>query len=329
MVPTVEQLQVIAGSTRGNAANAKSVVVALDRYGKIAGLDLPHRLAHFLSQLSHESGGFKYDQEIASGAAYEGRKDLGNTQPGDGKRFKGRGPIQITGRSNYKEFTEWCRKQIGGNVPDFEADPDMINVDPWEGLVPIWYWTTRRLNRLADENNIEQITKKINGGRNGLADRIERYTRAALVLAGYGPDEIEAFQRTAAANGLYTGKIDGDDGPLTRGALHMTLAAMSPDSFTSQVKVAPIVEEKEVPVEVPVEVKTVEVPKGADKPGLSRWFGGFSLVGLGSFFTDLPIELKYAGVALVILLVIAMLWRSEQIAIRAKRAVKSIEDIFG
>jgi len=328
MVPTSAQLEAIAGFNT-NDSNVASVVVALERYGKTFGLDLPHRLAHFLAQLSHESGGFKYDQEIASGAAYEGRKDLGNVQPGDGKRFKGRTGMQITGRANYREFTVWCRKNIGGTVPDFEQNPELVNTDPWEGLVPIWYWSTRKLNALADENNIEQITKKINGGRNGLEDRLTRYTRAGLVLLGYDADDIESFQRDSKAAGVYAGKVDGDDGPKTRAALHMTLAAMSPTAVTQDVKPAPVVTVEEKTVNVPIPVKVPEVPKGSDKPGISRWFGGMSLVGLGTFFTDLPIGLKYGAVGLAILLIIALMWRSEQIAARAKRAVKAIEDVFG
>jgi putative chitinase len=322
MLPTAAQLEKIAGFDTSDS-NVNSIIIALKKYGKTYGLDVPHRLAHYLAQTSHESGGFKYDREIASGAAYEGRADLGNTQPGDGKRFKGRTGMQLTGRYNYRAFTEWCRKFIGNN-PDFEADPDAINADPWEGLVPIYFWSIKKLNRLADENNIEQITKKINGGRNGLDDRMTRYTRSALVLLGYQPTSIEAFQRDSKAAGVYAGAIDNDDGPKTRAALHMTLAALSAPS--DEVKPAPVVTVEEKTIEVPVETEVAVVPKGADKPGIGRWFGGFSLVGLGTFITDLPMGWKIAAGVIVVLAIIALLWRGEQIAMRAKRAIKAFED---
>lgn len=122
------------------------------------------RLAHFMAQLCHESGSFRYMEEIASGAAYEGRADLGNTEPGDGRRFKGRGPIQLTGRTNYRAFG----RAIG---IDLERHPEIAAV-PSIGLhVALEYWRSRGLNALADADDVLAITRKINGGTNGLADR--------------------------------------------------------------------------------------------------------------------------------------------------------------
>ena len=122
------------------------------------------RLAHFLAQLAHESGSFRYMEELASGQAYEGRTDLGNTQPGDGKRFKGRGPIQVTGRKNYRHFG----RKIGIEI---ERHPEIAAV-PSIGLhLALEYWRSRNLNALADADDIEGITRKINGGLNGFADR--------------------------------------------------------------------------------------------------------------------------------------------------------------
>jgi putative chitinase len=325
MVPTATQLQTIAGPG-GTLENINSIIKGLDKFGMAAGLDAPHRLAHYIAQLCEESGAFKYDQEIASGAAYEGRADLGNTQPGDGKRFKGRSALQLTGRTNYTAFRDWCGK-MGYGAPDFVAHPELINTDPWEGLVPIWFWTSRKLNKLADENNLEQITKKINGGMNGFDVRVKFYVRAALVLLGYGPDDVSGFQRQALADGLLpTPKageppaVDGDAGPKTRAAMHKALATMASPIAAVEVKAAPVVQETEVTVPV--------VPKGADKPGIMRWFGAFSLTGLGSFFLGIPDPLKYAIAGGVVLLVIAMLWRGEQIALRAKKAKDEIESIF-
>lgn len=122
------------------------------------------RLAHFMAQLAHESGSFRYMEEIASGAAYEGRKDLGNFFAGDGKRFKGRGPIQLTGRANYRAFG----RRIG---IDLERHPEIAAV-PSIGLhTALEYWKDRNLNSYADRDDVMTITRKINGGTNGLADR--------------------------------------------------------------------------------------------------------------------------------------------------------------
>lgn len=127
-------------------------------------MDNPLRLAHFMAQLCHESGSFRYMEEIASGQAYEGRADLGNMQPGDGKRYKGRGPIQITGRANYRRFG----RKIG---IDIESAPE-IAANPSIGLhLALEYWRDRKLNALADTDNITAITEEINGGLNGFDER--------------------------------------------------------------------------------------------------------------------------------------------------------------
>lgn len=139
-------------------------------------MDSPLRLAHFMAQLVHESGGFRYMEEIASGQAYEGRADLGNMQPGDGKRYKGRGPIQITGRANYRQYG----RQIG---IDIENHPEIAAV-PSIGLhLALEYWATKKLNALADADDLLTITKRINGGTNGLADRKAQLTKAKALLA--------------------------------------------------------------------------------------------------------------------------------------------------
>ena len=122
------------------------------------------RLIHFLAQLAHESGNFKYMEEIASGAAYEGRKDLGNTQAGDGKRFKGRGPIQLTGRANYRRYGQ----QLG---IDFENNPEIVAIPSVGLLVACKFWSENGLNALADQDDVTMITRRINGGLNGFEDR--------------------------------------------------------------------------------------------------------------------------------------------------------------
>jgi predicted chitinase/cell envelope opacity-associated protein A len=141
-----------------------------------AGINTPKRQAAFLAQLAHESGEFRYMEEIASGAAYEGRKDLGNTHPGDGVRFKGRGPIQLTGRANYAAAGKALGLDLVNN-PKRAADPDV-------GFrTAAWFWTTHGLNKLADSGNFREITHRINGGYNGEASRESYYRRALSALS--------------------------------------------------------------------------------------------------------------------------------------------------
>ncbi len=137
--------------------------------------DNPLRLAHFLAQVAHESGGFRYMEEIASGQAYEGRADLGNTQAGDGKRYKGRGPIQLTGRANYRLFG----RDLG---IDFEQHPEIVAFPSIGMMVACRYWTMRGLNELADADDVLAITRRVNGGTNGLDDRKAYLAKAKDLL---------------------------------------------------------------------------------------------------------------------------------------------------
>lgn len=133
------------------------------------------REAAFLAQLAHESGELRYMEELASGAAYEGRKDLGNTQPGDGKRYKGRGPIQLTGRANYKKYGDLLGLDLINN-PTIAATKEV-------GFrIAGQFWKLNGLNELADQQKFENITRRINGGLNGQSDRVKYYTRAKQVL---------------------------------------------------------------------------------------------------------------------------------------------------
>ena len=109
-------------------------------------------------------------------ARYEGRADLGNTQPGDGSKFRGRGLIQITGRSNYKT----CGEALG---LDLITQPELLEKPQHACMSAVWFWATRGLNTLADEGKFDTITSRINGGLNGLADRQALYARALKVLA--------------------------------------------------------------------------------------------------------------------------------------------------
>lgn len=133
------------------------------------------RAAAFLAQLAHESGECRYLEELGDGWAYEGRADLGNTEKGDGPRYKGRGLIQLTGRRNYR--------LAGPSVGlDLELHPEQA-ADPAVACgVAVWYWSTHGCNELADACDFHGITKVINGGYNGLTHREKYYHRALEIL---------------------------------------------------------------------------------------------------------------------------------------------------
>ena len=160
-----------------SAERAEALAPHLNRAMKDAGIDTPQRAAMFLAQLGHESGGLRHFEELASGRAYEGRRDLGNLQPGDGVRFKGRGPIQLTGRANYAAASKALGIDLVNN-PELAARPDV-------GFkVAAWYWSSRGLNQLADQGRFDAITQRINGGQNGAADRHAYLARANAALGG-------------------------------------------------------------------------------------------------------------------------------------------------
>lgn len=138
-------------------------------------INTPKRIAAFIAQLAHESGSLKYSEEIADGHAYEGRKDLGNTEKGDGKRFKGRGLIQLTGRANYTKFAQFCRRDVV-KFPQLVSNPDL------SALVSGWFWDRANLNNYADRDDFKGITRRINGGLNGYEDRLKHWTRCKSVL---------------------------------------------------------------------------------------------------------------------------------------------------
>ena len=138
-------------------------------------INSPLRQAAFIAQIAHESGELRYVEEIASGIAYEHRKDLGNTQPGDGMKFKGRGLIQITGRNNYHE----CGKALG---VDLITNPELLETNDMACRSAAWFWASHGLNDLADKGDFERITKRINGGLNGYQERLAYHARAKMAF---------------------------------------------------------------------------------------------------------------------------------------------------
>ena len=233
-------------------------------------------LAQFLAQVMHESGGLRYVREIwgptKAQKGYEGRADLGNTKPGDGKRFMGRDVIQVTGRSNYRQLTAWVRKTFGKG-PDFEAKPELLESPEWLGIGAIWYFLTRKgLLDYARAGNIEMVTKRVNGGLNGYADRLKWYERIALEMLK--ASDVRTFQAQA---GLV---VDGISGPKTRAAMHQALAHVK-QTPVSVTRPAPHVnaEAKKKPGKTPP-IKKAPAPK---KDALGAVAGGVAGAGVVLF----------------------------------------------
>jgi putative chitinase len=135
------------------------------------GITTKPRLRHFLSQTAHESGGGRYKKELASGWAYEGRADLGNTKSGDGPRFKGAGYIQLTGRANYQDFADFIKDPAVMQGVDYVAEHYPFS------SAGFW-WQKNKMNQLCDSSpSVKDVTLRVNGGTNGLADREMYYQR--------------------------------------------------------------------------------------------------------------------------------------------------------
>jgi predicted chitinase len=175
-------------------------------------INTPRRIAAFMAQLAHESGEYRYMEELADGWAYEGRADLGNTEPGDGQKYKGHGPIQITGRANHRAAGEALGLDLINN-------PTLLTLPAYGTRSAVWFWNSRNLSPLADCDWFKTITRRINGGFNGLSDRRQYWDRirALLGLPYVDLDKeefvIAEFQR---AHGLFA---DGIAGPRTLRAL--------------------------------------------------------------------------------------------------------------
>lgn len=163
------------------------------------------RVAMFCAQVGHESAGLYYMEEIASGDAYEWRSDLGNNQPGDGRRFKGSGPIQLTGRHNFGKFSQWCFDNEYTPTSTYFVDhPELVREVPkWGFLAASWYWVVaRNMNSYADRNDIEGATRAVNGGLNGFQDRINYWNRAKALGGALLPDRNLLMVRFTNSEGI-------------------------------------------------------------------------------------------------------------------------------
>lgn len=219
--------------------------------------------ALILAQVLHESGAFRYVREVwgptAAQKGYEGRADLGNVHPGDGKRFMGHGLNQITGRANHMRITEWSRANLGlANSPDFVEKPELLGSLEWLGIDVMWYWLTRINPRHIDSGDVENISRTVNGGTNGLIDRFNWYSKSAMVLMGRSRNDVRGFQEAAGI------EVDGAAGPVTRAAMHKAL-----QQYDRNARVAPFSKVEIYPVSPPA-------PKPAPRrKGTFSWlFGG-------------------------------------------------------
>ncbi|KAB0489677.1 glycoside hydrolase family 19 protein [Pseudomonas vancouverensis] len=174
--------------------NAQQLLQILPNAGAKAGVFVPFlntamqrhqivgskRVAAFIAQIGHESGQLRYVREIwgptPAQTKYEGRADLGNTVIGDGFKYRGRGLIQVTGRANYAA----CGEALG---VDLVKQPELLEQPQYACLSAAWFWATKGLNTLADAGDFERITRRINGGLNGQADRLVLWKKATEVLA--------------------------------------------------------------------------------------------------------------------------------------------------
>lgn len=179
---TTDQLQRGMGITR---ERAEWWVEHLNEAMSLYGINNRNRIAAFLAQVAVESGSLRWVKEIygptRAQLRYEGRKDLGNVVKGDGKRFIGHGAIQITGRSNHRKVTQWIRMKMP-SAPDFEANPELLTLPRWAALSAGAFWDWNNLNELADKQAITAVSKRVNGGYNGLLARKRFWNQFLKVL---------------------------------------------------------------------------------------------------------------------------------------------------
>ena len=177
---TLDQLRAVMPNS---GKRAEVFLVPLNAAMEEFEINTPVRQAAFLAQIAHESGSLRYVRELASGAAYDtGRlaECLGNTpeDDDDGERYRGRGLIQITGTSNYSA----CSAALYGDSQHLLEHPELLELPDAAARSAAWFWWSRGLNDLADVGDFLKVTKRINGGTNGLEDRLAHWERAKKVL---------------------------------------------------------------------------------------------------------------------------------------------------
>ena len=168
------------------AADATRIAAGLGEAFSRFDINTERRAAMAVAQWAHESDRFKTCHEYASGAAYEGRGDLGNSRYGDGVRFKGRGRIMITGRANYAAMG----KKLG---VDLLAEPELLEQSPLSEIASGQWWKDHDCNGYCDRDDFIGLTRRINGGVNGLADRQSLYAKAQKVAKELVPREIDPW----------------------------------------------------------------------------------------------------------------------------------------
>ena len=201
----------------GKTAIINNTVQAFNAHADEYGINMPLRKAHFLAQLAHESDHFNTTKEYG----------------GSSKRYApwyGRGLIQVTWEDNYKELLEWAKKK-GMNPPDFlsKEGREQVAQFPWAFYGAVWYWSKHKLNDLADADDVRAITKKINGGYNGLDDRMRYLTKAKAIfgVTSAGKPEEKKIQfsvkqvQEALVKHNFRIVVDGVNGPATNNAVKM------------------------------------------------------------------------------------------------------------
>lgn len=182
-----DPVDVLARATGLTRERAAQILPTMSDGLRQAKCTTPPRIGMFIAQTQHEADDYNATEEYASGEAYNGRVELGNTQPGDGPRFKGRTWIQVTGRTHYAEFSRWAFDRGLISSPTYFVDhPTELADVRWAGIGAAWYWiTTRRptrryptLNEASDARDVLTATQIVNGGTRGLAERNAFYNRA-------------------------------------------------------------------------------------------------------------------------------------------------------
>lgn len=169
--------QQLYDACKGIVSHSKVILYTplLNKYMSMYNIDNKQRCAMFIANLLVESGRFNYTKELANGLAYEHRKDLGNINDGDGVKYKGRGLIQITGKNNYKQLSH------DFNI-DFITHPELLEQPDNATRSACWFWSTHKLNEVADTLNFKQTVRIINGGFNAYTERMNYYKELIKVL---------------------------------------------------------------------------------------------------------------------------------------------------